>query len=228
MATRAELRTRARARADQDGSGFPSDAQYNEWLADSVADVWNRLIAAGGVPGRTEVSVTATGAATYSVASDVHSVLSVDRQEGSQFFPLRPVQLEDVPGLRSVGTGPAEFYGLLGGATSALLLELLPRPASGTYSVRYIPQAVRWTSDSDAWLGPARTDEYLVLVTANRALKKGGDDAGPLAPEIRDLWAEVVQHLPWRDAQGPGRVRDVMGRLTYLPGDFRVAGVDDW
>src|SRR5262245_58460211 len=114
MATRAELRTRAREKADQDNSTFPTDAQYNSWLNEAGGAVWRRLVGAGWRPIRTAVSLTANGAASYTIGTDVHSVLDVSRTTPSQNirYPLERVNPEELQPLEPL-TGEAVKYELL-------------------------------------------------------------------------------------------------------------------
>ena len=60
MATRTEIRTRARIRADQDQSSFPTDAQYDYLIDEAGRDVWMDLIQGGWPvkPSSTTLSVT--------------------------------------------------------------------------------------------------------------------------------------------------------------------------
>jgi hypothetical protein len=233
MATVTEMEARARVRADQDESTFPTSAQYLQLIADSGEELWSRMVAAGLKPAQTLVTVNANGAANYTIGTNVMVVLSVERQDSSEKIPLARAQEEDLPYLRSMGTNQAGWYDLIGGATSALTIELFPVPASGTYFVRYIPRFTRFTSGADVWYGPPRSDEYIVVSTAARALGKEGDKAGAAAldKELDKIWEDVVRMASWQDAQNPGVVRDARqwdwnGRRRWPFDDYGVRNGD--
>lgn len=227
MPTVTELEARARIRADQDNSTFPTSAQYLVLIADAAEELWNRMVAAGCKPAQTAVQIAATGASSYAIGTNVLAVLSVERHEGAERLPLRRAQEEILPHLRSLGTGPGEFYDLVGGATSALTLELFPNPASGTYTVRYVPRFTRFTAGSDNWYGPPRSDEYVVLSAAMKALRKEGDDARDLESELAAVFEDVVRMAPWQDAQSPGTIADRFPRHRDRRAPFDHPAVRD-
>ncbi len=68
-ATRLQLRTRARVRADQDASTFPTDAQYDLLIDEAAKDVFYDLIQAGWPAETEDLSVTLTGAGSYSLGT---------------------------------------------------------------------------------------------------------------------------------------------------------------
>lgn len=223
MPTVAQIETRARIRADQDQSTFPTSAQYLELISDAAEELWNRMVAAGCKPAQTALQITATGASSYNLATNVLSVLSVERHEGVDRLPLVRVQEEDLPALRSLTTNyQATHYDLVGGAVATLTIELLPTPSSGLYTVRYIPRFTRYTLTTENWFGPPRSDEYIVVATAIKALRKEGDEARDLVQELNAIFEDVVRMASWQDAQGTGRVRDI-----HRPGS-RYRPFDDW
>lgn len=228
MATVTELEVRARVRADQDQSTFPTSAQYLSLIADAAEELWNRMVAAGNKPAQTSVAVTANGSASYTIGTNVLTVLSVERNEGQERLPLRRAQEEMLPFLRGLGSGLGEWYDLVGGATAALTLELFPNPPSGTYTVRYIPRFTRFTSGSDNWYGPPRSDEYIVVSTAIKALRKEGDEARELVRELEAIFEDVVRMAPWQDAQHPGTIADRrFGPRIRRPFDYPAHGDPD-
>lgn len=230
MPTVTELEARARVRADQDQSTFPTSAQYLSLISDAAEELWNRMVAAGSKPAQTATPITATGAASYTIGTNVLTVLSVERHEGTERVPLARAQEEELPWLRGLSAGQAERYDLVGGATTALSLELFPNPTSGSYTVRYIPRFTRFTAGTDNWYGSPRSDEYIVVSTAIKALRKEGDDARDLARELDAIFEDVVRMAPWQDAQHPGRVADRRFHGHFRrPFDYPVFhGWDPW
>ncbi len=227
MATVTEMETQARVIADQDESTFPTSAQYREFISDAAQELWGRMIAAGLKPGQTATQVTATGAASYTLGTTPLVVLSVERHDGTERLPLQRAAEEDLPSWRSMTGSQAFAYDLVGGATGALGIELFPPTSTGTYTVRFIPRFVRFTSGADTWFGPARSDEFIVRSAAATALGKEGDRAGEKMQLDRadKVWGDIVQMASWQDAQYPGRVRDArpdIGRRYRPFDDYRV------
>ncbi len=214
MATRAQLRQSARVAADQDNSDFPDDVAYNDFIDRAAGRVYRRLMAAGWKPSQTLVTITATGASSYSLGTAVQSVQSVLRNEGTSFrLPLHRLKPEELPNALSLA-GPAIAYELTGGTTSATAITLYPNPSSGTYEVRYIPQFAGFTSDSDPWYGPDGSDELVALEAAMLGLAKEDGDTSEIRRTLygpdghSGLWAEVLDSAQWQDGQGQQVIRD--------------------
>lgn len=231
MATVTELEARARIRADQDGSTFPTTAQYRELISDAAEELWNKMIAAGFKPAQTSATLTATGAASYTVASNVAVILSVERVEGRDRLPLRRAEEYELPYLRSVSSNSqATHYDLVAGSVSSLTIELFPTPLTGQYVVRYVPRFTRFTTGADQWVGLPASDSYIVLHAARAALRKEGDPARDIDGELAEVYEQVCRMASWLDGQFPGRIRDARhahdDRDRFPFDDFRAKGVD--
>lgn len=226
MATRSQMRDRARVRADQ-GDAFPTTTDYNTYVDQAAADVWRRLVGAGWKPDRTTVAITANGATSYNVGTDVHTIIEVNRLEGGQSFPMRRARDEDIAALRSL-TGQASHYDLVGGALAALTIEFFPRPSTGSYEVRYIKRFPGFAADGDNWYGPDGSDELIVLGAAIRGLEQEDGDTSALMRDFQDRWSEVLEQATWLDARHPQTIRDVnkWARIRVDAGDLDVEGVD--
>lgn len=229
MAIRSQLRTRARDRADQ-GTAFPTDTQFNTYIDQATADVWRRLVAAGWKPGRITVSITANGSASYNIGTDVHVVTEVARVEGALYTVLQRVKDESLTELRSIIGSPAFAYDLTGGATTAVAIELLPRPSTGSYEVRYIPRFAGFTADSDNWYGPDGSDELIVLGAAIRGLEQEDGNTDALMRDMKFRWQEIIEQASWLDTRNPPTVRDVYGTRRYIRdgADWNIPGTDAW
>jgi hypothetical protein len=225
------MEARARSLADQDNSTFPTSAQYLEYLSDRGEELWDRMLAAGLKPAVTTTSVTATGAASYTLGTTPISVLSVERNDGQERIPLHRAEDWELPALRSIGSGNgfADFYEITGGATGALSLELYPLPSTGTYTVRYVPRFTRFTAGSDVFFGPPRSDRFMVVGAAIDALGKEGDTASDLRKELAIVFEDIIRYAQIQDAQHTSRVRDVyVNRRRYYPFDDLRVRREDW
>jgi hypothetical protein len=208
MTTRAQLRQSARVAADQDNSDFPDDQAYNDFIDRAAARVWRRLLAAGWKPSRTLVTITATGASSYVLGTDVYTVESVYWAQGTNYrCPLARLKPEDMGSALSL-TGPAFAYEITGGVTTPTAISLYPNAASGTYEVRYIPRFAGFLTDADPWYGPDGSDELIILTAAMDGAAKEDADLTSLNKRLMDRWAEVLDGAQWQDGQGQQLVRD--------------------
>lgn len=187
------------------------------------------MLAAGWKPDRTIVTITATGAASYTVASDVSIVNSVvfvsGTGTGAVRFPLTRVKPEELNDLITITGSPAQKYDLIGGGTSALTIELYPNPPSGTYEVRYSKRFPGFTNDADNWIGPDGSDELIILTAAIECVNKEEDPGNmlrALEARLKERWAEVIEAAGWVDAQGQQTVRDTHAK-RLVPGDYDVS-----
>ncbi len=230
MATKAELRIRARTRADQDNSTFPTDTQYDLFITEAAKDTWYDLIHAGWPVNFTQVDLNPTSQTTaLGVSGTVAFIRGVYRKDGGQFTELARIEEGQRAGLMSLAAGnQSSYYDVRTDPTSGPILELLPVPSGGVYRVEYILEYPGFASDSTAWIGPARSDELIVLGAATKGCLKEGqkEDAQILMAERTMLLDKVTSMASWFDMRNPPRVRDVRERdfrnQHRLPFDFDV------
>lgn len=228
---RADLRGRARLRADHTDGSRPTDAQYNIWINEAGREVHSDLIGAGLKVNTTTQSITANGAASYSLNSGnpVFGVTAVHQLVGGQAQEVRPVNPQDLASLRSLGvfSGIAGFYEVRLDFTTGLVIEFLPRPTGGSFTVDYILPFTSFAADGTLWRGPTSSDELIVLRVAAKALRNEGEtaDAGALDDEYQPLFAKVMNRAGWIDMRAPaGRIRNVEGSMARDPFDHNVVG----
>jgi hypothetical protein len=217
MSTRESMRLSAKAAANQTGGDFPGLDVENDVLDRAASTVWRRLQAAGWIPDRTVVTLTANGAQSYNVATDVHSVLSVSRVDGTMRVPLTRLKPEQESDYRNFSGGQASAFLLTGGATSALAITLLPVPTSGTYEVVYTKRFPGFLADSDPWYGPDGSDELIILTAAIDFTAMEYGDISFLQKRLDDRWGEVLQAAEWLNAQGVQTVRDARTMDSLSP-----------
>jgi hypothetical protein len=224
MATRLELRGRARIRADQDGADFPTDVQYNGFLDESGKEVFADLVMAGW-PIDYSTSTVVTNGVTQKYAfggSDtVFSAVMVYTNFGGAFTELRRVNPGHTAALRSTGAtgGFSRFYEVRTGVSGAII-EFFPR-VGGTYFVDYIVDFPGFSSDGAVWQGPPRSDELIVLRAAAKGAAKESrkDDAASLVGEYKELLLKVKELASWFDQRNAAEMRD--SRPLAEPFSFR-------
>ncbi len=229
MATRAVIRTRARIRADQDGSTFPTDAQYDYIIDAAAKETWFDLIQAGWPISFATTDKTAAGTnpITLSISGTVAFIRGVFYKTGTTYAELERLNEGDRASLMSAaGQAQASHYSVYIDATVGPVLEILPLPSSGTYRVLYTLEHPGFSGDSVEWYGPARSDELLVLKAAAAGCRKEGNDQGAeqLDREYAALLDKVQSMASWFDMRNPAKIRDVgaMSRPVRDAFDFDV------
>lgn len=232
--TRAQLRTNARARADQDNSDFPTDTQYNVYLDSAGGSVWLDLIQAGWPIDFSTVTLAGTGAAT--IALGVGSILGVHGvylKSGGDFLPLSRLnegQRASLMSQQSPQAGFPGFYEVRINPTTGPVIEFLPLSAAGgSYRVDYVPVWPGFANDSDTWYGPIGSDELLEIRAARYGvLKEGrsGPEAQALDAEYARQLEQVTRTASWFDLRNPAMIRDVTSTGRRFAFDYPVGGPD--
>jgi hypothetical protein len=214
MTTLLELRTRARIRADQDASTFPTDTQYNYFINESLVDVWWDLVSCGW-PFRAATSsgTSASGGYTFTPARSLATIQSVSCYVNGAWTELPRLPEERRTELTNT-TGVPCYYdasidGLAGGTP---WIGLYPSPSPNvSVQVRYLMVPVAMSADGDVWFGPARSDELVVLRAAMKGMRKEGNDqgAGQVQGEYAEVLDKVLRMASWFDQRNAGTIRDV-------------------
>lgn len=227
--TRLQLKNRAKARADQVELDSTWDTYYNDWLDEGARQAWLDLIQAGMPVDYTTEAITATGAVSYAFAAglDIVGVHGVYYKQGADFFQLRRVNQGKYAQLRSasVVSGFAEMYEVRRSATGHVL-ELLPHPSGGAYSIDYVPNHPGFPNDASLWVGPPSSEQLIVLSVAAKGLHKEGSiaDSQDLEREYMVLLEKVASQASFFDLRNPQQIRDVTSQDTRFAFDYQVAG----
>lgn len=226
MATLATIRERARVRADQDQSTFPTDAQYNLLINEAAQETWYDLIRCGWpayVSSASFSTATARFVDDLLVTVPVLMVVGVFRQDGGVWSELR--RLPEGSRADMMGaTGLASYYELSVSPGDGVVVQVWPA-VSGSYLVRYITEFGGFESDPQAWYGPGRSDELIVLRSAAKAMRKEGNDQGAaqLEAEYSALLEKVCTQASWLDGRNAATVRDVRPfQPVRMPGDYDI------
>lgn len=227
MATRSEIRTRARIRADQTNSTFPTDTEYNYLIDEAAKETWFDLVQAGWPINFSTVDKTAAGSNPITLGvGDVAFVRGVFYVSGGAVMELDRVQEGERAALMSTSGGQATHYDVRVDPTNGAVVELLPLPSSGTYRVHYIVEHPGLATDGTSWYGPARSDELLVLKAAAKGCRMEGNDQGAvqLDREYAILLDKVQNMASWFNMRHSARIRDVADPLggTRDPFDYDV------
>lgn len=226
---RANIRTRARIRADQDASTFPTDAQYNFIIDECGRTVYYDLIGAGFPFKETAANIVVSGfneAYTLNSGNPIHSITGVFYRDSAGLRELKRLgrDMEAALVSQAGNTVPATHYLPVLDINAGPGISLFPGQTGGTYQVNYLPDWPGFANDADVWRGPARSDELIVLMAAAKGARKEGevDDAKALEEEYRELWVRVVEQAAFFDRRNPDKMRDVNRSGVYDPFDYPI------
>jgi hypothetical protein len=182
-------------------------------------------------------TITADGSTLYTLTGAPLAIVGVYKDDGaSTFTTLKPAQAGHgrIP-TRNESVGDATVWSAHG-AGSSIQIGLYPVPATGTYSVRYIPEpdALVTTApdpgQSDSINCPAGFDDRIVLGMARRALIKEGSGSAAVDRLIAIADEDLAIHAHSRMIGEAPRVRN--RRATPLAmemaPDASNAGPDGW
>lgn len=212
--TLANLRSRARQRADMENSTFVADAEANIWLNDGYKRLWHRVAEKLGerLISATPTQFTISSGNTQALASDFFKLWGVDYQvSSSRWIPLdawMPMERNDSRHRYLTSYHERIKYRLLGST-----LYFVPEDnATGTYRYWYIPTVTELSGDSseiDSELERTGWYEYIYLYCARKMLSKEESDTSEIRGEMAEIFAAVDQEALNRDIAMPQKIQDV-------------------
>lgn len=210
-ATLAELRTRAQRRADQENSSFVSDAEWNAYLNEGVAELHEIVVGKHEdfLVRSTTISLVANQNG-YDLPSDFLYVKGLDLISGTRSYTIRPFMFRErnrFEWMTGAGASSNNFMYQIRG--NQLWIE--PDPASGdTMKLWYVPAAQTLELD-DSSISTAYAngwERYVVLYAAIKALQKEESDVTSQFAELQMLQKRIENNAKRRSGD-PSRVVDV-------------------
>jgi len=189
--TLSALRTAALQRAAMLNSGFITTAEANSIINNSIAELYDLLIAARGMDWYEKVppnSFVTDGRnpALYALPSDFYQLITVEANLGGFNVPLMPFTHVERGRLSQ---GPVQ-----GGTT---------------ITVWYVPTCPLLVNDGDAYDGINGWEEYVINDSAAHFLEKEESDANPFYKRKAELASRISRLAPDRDGGMPARRQDV-------------------
>lgn len=167
----ADLRQRCQQRADKEGDPQIDPNEWNRLISEMYGEVYSVVEGTGMRHFENEQTITATGAASYSIPTDHLATIDVEWVYDTAGHRRRLRRLNVQERARWEGaTGDARRYELAGQN-----LFLYPLPSSGTYKHLYMPQAPDLSTALDATsidLVAADGESFLIYGVAVKALFK--------------------------------------------------------
>lgn len=208
--TLANLRLRSKQRANMENSQFLTDAEWDSNINYSISELRDIITSKAGEDYfAASFSATLTsGQETVSLPADFYKLLWAEvLVDGSNYTAMKRFEIAE---------RPVNTYNLSGPATElkyrlrADSLWLQPVSATGGKTIRgwYVPVATVLTADTDTLAGLNGWDEYVVLLSARKALVKEEQDVTNLDRDILIFTQRLEAMAPARDQSQPMRIQD--------------------
>lgn len=230
--TLAQLRTLSQQRADMENSQFVTESEWNNYVNDSLKELYDLIIQKYGDDYFVEsVNITTDGSSdtydlpsgsNYNSATPFYKFLGLDLQlansQADSWVTIRNFSFQDrnryaVPNFQS-------FYGItnLRYRLRGEKLWLTPIPQSGqTLRLWYVPRCITLTSDSSTTDCYGGWDEYVVIDAAIKALIKQELDVSALMAQKQAMIQRIESVAENRDAGNPARVTDAASTDMMWP-----------
>lgn len=212
MATRAEIKLRARRRADMENSTFIGDAELTEYFQASYGELYDLLVKSFEDYYSKSLAFTiASGATSYTVPADFYKLRGIDLiiNTGNivtlgQFNFAERNRAANFTG-RTIFGNQNTVYRLMG--QSILILPATAAP--GNYTLWYIPRVTATTGDVDSIGDVLDFEEYIVIDMALKMVAKQEDDISALALAKAEMRSRVLEMAQDRDTGAPQTIQDV-------------------
>lgn len=202
-----QFRNRVRDRADLVADMFVTDATLNQWINDSISELYDLLLQASEDWYVVSTPVTVTSpASSFSAPAGMIRFHGLDRDiGGGKYEPIkRGVFRERL-------TYTERRYVL----TKQTLLLFPATSAPGSYVAWYTPAFTTLAADGDSFDGVNGWEEYVVVDVAMKARVKGEEEAGDLMTAKALLRGRIQTMAGTRDASEPPRIVDVHADDEY-------------
>lgn len=208
--TLANLRTRARDRANMENSGFVSDSIFNTYINYAISNLRDIVASKVGEDyfATSSSSTLTTGQETVALPTDFYKLLWVEIQvDGTNYQKINRFEVSELPATPLGITFPwiALKYRL---RADNLWITPSPWAAGKTLRMWYVPLATDLSADSDTLNGYNGWDEYVVLMAARKALVKEEQDVSDIDRELLVMNERIEAMSPNRDQAQPMRVYD--------------------
>jgi len=219
--TLGDMRSDVRLRADLVGNQFITDAEINEYLNQSLAELYDRLVGARGQEYyAAEQVIAANGSETYALPATHYETIYVELEDGDSRFRLGSYSMhERAEYTGNVTTGRPLAFRVIAGNIS-----FLPAPSS-SYTLRhwYVPASPRLTADGDSFDGVDGWEEYAIWRAVAYCQSKEQLDVSIAMGFVQAMGARIDRLAPFRATNNTERVTDVYSRRSsndptrYLP-----------
>lgn len=205
MATLATIREDARAKSDTKDSGRPSDAEFNAWINDGIANLHDILIKQN--PDQyTESTTFSTTAGTleYALPTTFYKLRGLEKQLSSNKYER--VQKFNWAERNDAGTR----YRIRGS-----YIRFTEIDGIDTYRIWYIPVPTALVADTDSFSEPNRYEEFVSTYAARQALIQEESDTTDITAELARLERRILEASADVDVHEPDSITDVHSYNPY-------------
>jgi hypothetical protein len=216
--TLAELREKARNRADMKNSKFVSDLELNDYINSSIAELHDILVEAYNSDYFVESTTffLVPGQASYDLPDDFYVLKGVDvRINNQEFLSLRPFNFNERNRFNELGVWDLAGitnvrYRLVGDK-----LRFMPTPSNAAEArLWYVPIAAKLVNDSDTFNALNGYDEYVIVDAAIKMMQKEESDVTVLLAQKQALEKRIRERANIRDSGSTPSISDI-----YADGD---------
>lgn len=227
LVTLQELKIRARQASDMENSSFISDDELTTYLNQSLQKLYDLIVMAYGQEyyyAYKDIKIT-NSVQTYPLPDDFYKLIGVDLVLTSNPSPtsnritLKPFMFKERNRYKNyyITTESIDGSLRLKYRLSGNNIVLEPAP-TGNYSitVHYIPVLEKLEVDSDEFDGIQGWEEYAVLDTAIKMMRKEEGDTTNLRLDRADIEEKLISMARDRDAGSSERISDVAKDQAWL------------
>lgn len=210
-----------RQRTNQENSTFVTDAELTEYLNQSLAELWTRLIQCQGQPlYRSSTTYTVTSSTSLqALPSDFFAVQEVTATIGGFSGALQPFMASERGYLKNGAIWTPECgvqYRIQAGN-----IEFLPASQSFTAQLFYSPTQPRLSAGSDTFDGFGGWEMAAIYDTCAVVAAKEESDPGFHIAQRERIYSHIETLAAQRDASNPERVQEVIGVSDSMGWWFR-------
>lgn len=215
-----KLRTQARQRADKVNSGFVLDAELNQYVNNSIAELYDLLVAAYGNDYYLKTYTFSTDgiASDYNLPTDFYKMEGLDLYvNSSSFITLKPFQFNERARLQN-GNNWAAITQAQGPRyhLKANVISFMPLPSVNNLTMYYVPVCAELVGDSDTFDGINGWEEYVIIDAAIKMLQKEESDVSILMGQKQMLTKRIEAMAENRDIGHSFKVSDVQNNFDSM------------
>lgn len=222
----ASLKEQARQRADMVNSKFFTESELNNYVNQSIKELYDKLINAGEFYYMQSQTLSVIGGTdTYALPSiaggddfDFYKLLGVDLVVDAQgnAVTLRPFQFDQRNAYLFTPTWNIVGLSYLRYMVQGDSLKLVPMPSSPQQlRVWYAPAFIDLVNDADTFQGVNGWEEYVIVDVAMKMLAKEESDVSVFAAQKMAISQRIEEMKLMRDIGSPGRIGDVSRMMPW-------------
>jgi hypothetical protein len=216
--TLATMRTRVRRRADMENSNFVSDAELDQYINDSLSELYDLFVVEYEDYVVQKLDTTISGEKEYDIVTDFGidnfmKILGIDLNTGSQKINMQRFMFAERNNIEGAAISLTPFgnniqYSVLGNT-----IKFTNDNGANDITIWFVPSFVPmlesdFVDDVAPFLAPG-WEEFAVLDSAIKCLQKEESDTIQLERDKSILTKRIRSIAMNRDAGAPSRVVDV-------------------